>query len=209
MIEGKQERKKEIMKKWISYIASLAIISSMSVTALAEETTPEETTSVKITQSETTEYVVVTGTYQPGAMEEVYCVDMEWTAMNFTYDGGSKGDWNPKTHQYENTTVGSWTPESKGSITIKNRSNVGINVTIAYQKAEAYQDAQILISDSAATNYLPQMTENLASADNGVDGEAGTPVTGTYTVMPSGTLPEGTTDAEIGTLTVSLISAGN
>ena len=196
------------MRKWISYIASLAIISSMSVTALAEETTPEVTTSVNVTQSETTEFVYVTGTYQPGTME-VYCVDLEWTAMNFTYNSGSKGNWNAQTHQYENATVGSWTPESKGAITVKNRSNVGINVTIAYQKAEAYQDAQILISDSAETNYLPQMTENLASADNGVDGEAGTPVTGTYTVMPSGTLPEGTANAEIGTLTVSLINAGN
>lgn len=179
----------------------------MSVAALAEETTPE-TTSVSVTQSGTTEYAKVMATYQPGTME-VYCVDLEWTAMNFTYNGGSKGDWNAQTHQYENATVGSWTPESKGAITVKNRSNVGINVTIAYQKAEAYQDAQMMISDSSENNFLPQQTENLASADNGIDGAAGTPVIGTYTVMPTGTLPEGTTNAEIGTLTVSLINAAN
>ena len=196
------------MRKWISYIASLAIISSMSVTVLAEETTPEAMTSVNVTQSGTTEYTKVIATYQPSEIENVYCVDMEWTAMNFTYDAGSKGKWNAQTHRYENADTGEWTADSQGTITIKNRSNVGVQVTIAYKGTNAYRDAQILISDSEA-NFSSQMTENLVSADSSVEGESELPVVGTYTVKPSGTLPEGTTNAEIGTLTVSLANTGN
>lgn len=196
------------MRKWISYIASLAIISSMSVTALAEETTPEAMTSVNVTQSGTTEYTKVIATYQPGEIENVYCVDMEWTAMNFTYNAGSKGKWNTQTHRYENGDTGEWTADSQGTITIKNRSNVGVQVTIAYMGTNAYRDAQILISDSEA-NFSSQMTDNLVSADSSVEGESELPVVGIYTVKPSGTLPEGTTNAAIGTLTVSLANTGN
>lgn len=196
------------MGKWISYIASLAIISSMSVTGLAEETTPEAMTSVNVTQSGTTEYAKVIATYQPSEIENVYCVDMEWTAMNFTYHAGSKGKWNTQTHRYENADMGEWTADSQGTITIKNRSNVGVQVTIAYKGTNAYRDAQILISDSEA-NFSSQMTDNLVSADSSVEGESELPVVGTYTVKPSGTLPEGTTNAEIGTLTVSLANTGN
>ncbi len=118
------------------------------------------------------------------------------------------GKWNTQTHRYENADMGEWTADSQGTITIKNRSNVGVQVTIAYKGTNAYRDAQILISDSEA-NFSSQMTDNLVSADSSVEGESELPVVGTYTVKPSGTLPEGTTNAEIGTLTVSLANTGN
>lgn len=195
------------MRKWISYIALLAMINGMNTAVVAEETTPEAT-NISVTQPGTTAYVSVIATYQPREIENVYCVDMEWTAMNFTYDAGSKGTWNAQTHQYENADTGEWTADSQGTITIKNRSNVGVQVTIAYMGTNGYQNAQILISDSAA-NFSSLMTENLASADNSVDEESGLPIAHTYTVKPSGTLPEGTTNAAIGTLTVSFANTGN
>ncbi len=44
----------------------------------------------------------------------------------------------------------------------------------------------------------------VATADNGADGAAGTAVIGTITVTPTGTLPEGTSDAVIGTITITI-----
>ena len=44
----------------------------------------------------------------------------------------------------------------------------------------------------------------VGSADNGEDGGAGTAVKETITVTPSGTLPEGTANEEIGHITVTI-----
>ena len=44
----------------------------------------------------------------------------------------------------------------------------------------------------------------VGSADNGEDGGAGTAVKETITVTPSGTLPEGTENKEIGHITVTI-----
>ena len=44
----------------------------------------------------------------------------------------------------------------------------------------------------------------VATADNGVDGTAGTAVTDTITVTPTGSLPEDTEGATIGTITITV-----
>lgn len=44
----------------------------------------------------------------------------------------------------------------------------------------------------------------LATADNGLDGVAGTPVTGTVTVTPTGSLPENAKNTVIGTITITI-----
>ena len=42
------------------------------------------------------------------------------------------------------------------------------------------------------------------TADNGIDGEAGMEKIGTISVTPTGTLPEGTTNDVIGTITITI-----
>lgn len=82
------------------------------------------------------ELVTVTPTPQPAtvtvAKSTVISVDVTWGSMQFTYN---VGDWDPDTHQYE----GGWTcDEDENKITVTNNSNIAIDVTCEYTKAQDY-----------------------------------------------------------------------
>ena len=76
-----------------------------------------------------------------------------------------------------------------------NHSNTDITATPSYTAKEGYESAGMNFSTSAL---------QVATADNGVDGAAGSAVVDTITVTPTGSLPEGTEDATIGTITITI-----
>lgn len=172
------------MKKIISLILALAMVMSLSVTAFAAEGVTNggtDTSDVK-------------GTYSSTATVTVYSVDIAWEGLSFTYNGAFEGNWNPETHEYEDATAAGWAA-GNGTITVTNHSNTAITATPSYTAKDGYESAGVSFSNDAL---------NVATADNGIDGAAGTAVTGTITVTPTGSLPEGTKDAVIGTITITI-----
>lgn len=172
------------MKKIISLILALVMVMSLSVTAFAAE---------GVTNGGT-DTADVKGTYSSTATVTVYSVDIAWEGLNFTYNGAFEGTWNPKTHEYENATVAGWAA-GNGTITVTNHSNTEITATPSYNAKDGFE--------STGMNFNNAVLK-VATADNGVDGAAGSAVTGTITVTPTGSLPEGTEDATIGTITITI-----
>lgn len=172
------------MKKIITTILALAMIMSLSISAFAAE----GLTSGGTDSSE------VKGTYSSEATVTVYSVDIAWKDLSFTYNGAFEGNWNPTTHEYENATAAGWAA-GNGTVTVTNHSNTEITATPSYAAKAGYESAGV----SFSTNAL-----KVATADNGVDGAAGSAVVGTITVSPTGSLPEGTKDAAIGTITITI-----
>ena len=60
----------------------------------------------------------------------VISVNISWGTMEFTY---TDGEWQPESHTH---TDGEWTPDATDGnlITVKNNSNIAVNVTFAYTK---------------------------------------------------------------------------
>lgn len=172
------------MKKIISFVLTLTLIMSLSITAFAAEGIGNGGT----------ESADVKGTYKGTAASTVYSVDISWSPMEFTYNGAYEGEWNPTTHTYDNAAEAGWAGDN-GTITVTNHSNTAITATPSYAAKSGYESAGMNFS----TNAL-----QVATADNGVDGAAGSAVTGTITVNPTGSLPEGTEGAVIGTITITI-----
>lgn len=171
------------MKKTIAIVLALALLLSLTITAFAATV---EGSNESVSQ-------VVKGTYTAKETRTVYSVDITWSTMEFTYNEAYKGEWNPTTHKYENATEAGWT--GTGTVTVTNHSNTAITATPSYKANDAYKAAGMTFSVAAL---------NIATADNGANGAAGTAQTGTITVAPNGTLPEGTKNAEIGTITITI-----
>ena len=173
------------MKKVIAMLLVLTLMISLSLNAFAA--------TANIGQANGTSSQVVKGTYKTQATKTVYSVDIVWSDMSFTYTEQYEGEWNAVTHKYENATEGGWT--GTGTITITNHSNTAITADASYKANAGYESAGMSFDKDPLT---------LATADNGVNGAAGTATEGRITVTPTGTLPEGTQNAEIGTITITI-----
>ena len=177
------------MKKILSLLLALAMIFSLSVTAFAADS---------MTGTDDTSSTDVFGTYIAGTTGgTVFSVDISWTDMNFTYYGASSPVWDPVTHTYSGEEREAGWADSDAYIEITNHSNAHIFVDLTYSAKDGYKDARVLFQYNGA--YVGR-------ADNGMgtDG-AGMPQTVRIGITPSGTLPEGTKDALIGSVTVSLM----
>jgi hypothetical protein len=80
----------------------------------------------------------------------------------------------------------SW--DGKGTITITNHSNVGIEAIPSFVPSEEYPEEQAEFSSHRL---------EIGSADNGVEGAAGTPVKGKITVNSQKNAPSGSTTIRI------------
>lgn len=136
----------------------------------------------------------VKGTYNKNETAKVYSVDIAWEGLSFTYNSENKGIWNAETHEYEGATEAGWS-EGTGKITVTNHSNTSITATPVYTPKIGFASTGMQFDSTALT---------VATADNGTDGGAGTPVVGTIIVTPTGTLPEGTVNTTIGTITITI-----
>ncbi len=131
----------------------------------------------------------VTGTYNagtPGA--PVYCVDVTWEGLAFTYHGQTDGTWNPDSHSYGGTIEAGWDDQS-ATITVTNHSNVDVTATASFNKA-------------ADTDYAMTFTGNDVTVGNALGGSAQTKtITGK---MSAGTLTTGDNAKVLGTITLTI-----
>ena len=144
--------------------------------------------------SNTTTTINVAGKYAESS--DIVSVDISWGAMEFTYN---KGNWDPQKHEYTNgTEKNAWTANGN-TITVTNHSNVGVTASFGFAKADGtnisgtFQNVQNQTVSSI----------DLATADNGVNGQAGTPVTGSANFyITSGSIEKDM--SSLGTITVTI-----
>ena len=177
------------MKKVISMILVLVLVLSMGITAFAAEVPEGESQSIK-------------ATYSVADSKAVYKVDIAWGGMVFNYASGMENVWNPETLKFEIAQKGepSWTPAEEGgdTVTVTNHSNAPVGIKIAYTKAE-----------NGVEGTLENGSFTLDSADNGVDGAAGTPTANSAKLsLSTENIPESFTDGSanvtLGTITVTI-----
>lgn len=182
------------MKKIFSILLAVMMIAAMSVTAFAAELPDKATDDAKSKD--------VTANYVAGESGgTVYKVDIEWGSMEFTYTAASEGTWDPETHSYDGATAASWTcvtdddatTVDANEIRVTNHSNAAVTVSLAVTDVE--NDGVTVSCDDVLS---------LATADNGVNGAAGTATTASATVAVTGTLAESTQSVKIGTITLTL-----
>lgn len=166
------------MKKLIALFVMIAVMTSLAVTAFAEENVGigDYSTEVKGTY--------VAGTTGDGA---IYSVDITWSAMSFTYHAAKEPVWDVETHSYSESVAAYW--EGEGTITVTNHSNVSISATPVYTAEEGYEEASMLFDAEKLV---------VSSAESGAE------QTGVIAVTPSGTLPANANGEKIGTITVTI-----
>lgn len=172
------------MKKVVSIILAAVMLCSFGVIAFADETGVEKGTY----QTE------VTGTYVEGTVGNgtVFCVDIEWSDMSFTYHSEKAPVWNVTDHTYSEAVPAYW--EGSGSITVTNHSNVSVEIGTSYKAEDGYADAKMLFTTT---------TMLLDSAANGNEEKVGS-----IEVTPSGLLPENTEDQKIGSINITVADSG-
>ena len=177
------------MKKIYSLALVLALLLSLSTPALATLITdPQESASIE-----------VKGSYQSGTSSDiVYNVDIAWSNMHFSYNGGDKV-WNPETHDYTATNgEGSWL-DSGAKITVTNNSNAFLTLECTYTPNQEYSNTALLFSYPLCA---PQTELGLVySAEVGTEQIAEIVVTPDPSTTLPDTIPANTT---IGNITVEI-----
>ena len=140
----------------------------------------------------------VKGTYRDDTNVTVYSVDIEWSNFNFEYNKGSKGAWNPATHTYSEPKPAGW-GDQMGTIKMTNHSNADVGYTLSCEVDSKYSDDFYL--GTSKDSSLGSTTGTLKTAE-------GTTVTNApsrqLTIYPGGSLPAGTNDANVATLTITI-----
>lgn len=121
------------MKKVLTSILSLALLSMASVTAFAAS---------PITSIGGTNSADVKGTYVAGGTATtVYSVDIAWGSMEFTYTDASQGTWDPQTHKYGGGVDSTWScAEDANKIEVTNHSNAAVNAQFSYASESEYSE---------------------------------------------------------------------
>lgn len=180
------------MKKVISIMMSVLIISAMCISAYAVS---------PITSKGGTDSATVSGLYKSGSSADtVYDIDITWGSLEFTYTGAGKGTWNPGTHTYSGGAAATWSCDTEADkITVVNHSNAAVNATLSYAAKTGY------------TAITGSFTESSGTANDGVlalPTAVGTTVNNapaaTARLVLSGALAKGVSNQTIGTVTVSL-----
>ena len=167
------------MKKRSMLVWALVLALCLQITAFAAET-----------QYSPGGYTAqVTGVYEPGSAttDTVFCVDIDWGEMRFTYHAKKAPQWDPAAHAYSESVDAHWSGE--GVITVTNHSNAKITAAPTYTPAEGYTSATMAFSSTML---------RIASA------ESGAAQVGTITVTPGGTLPAMDAPAAIGSITLTI-----
>lgn len=140
----------------------------------------------------------VKGTYVDNSETKVYRVDIEWSNFNFEYNTGSKGVWNPDTHSYSEAKPEGWGDQT-GTIKMTNHSNAAVGYTLTCTVNSAYKNDFYL--GTSIGSKLGQDIGTLKTAENTTVENAPSEQ---LTIYPGGSLPTGTKDAEVATLTITI-----
>lgn len=169
------------MKKLITLFVAIALVVGLSITAFASETGV----------GAGSYSADVNGTYVPGTTgnSTVFCVDITWSDLDFTYHAAKEPVWDPVEHKYSEYAAAYW--EGEGTITVTNHSNTIIGATPAFAADTGYESAELKFSTSKL---------HLSSSEFMAFGEN---QTGTITVTAAGSLPADT-DGKIGAVTVAI-----
>ncbi len=166
------------MKKLVSMLLCIALLASFGVVVSAEEMGVG-----------TGDYGIdVNGTYVAGTEGngKVICVDIEWTEMSFIYHAEKAPVWNTTDHTYSEKEPAYW--EGTATITVTNHSNAKVKATPTYEANEGFEDA----------------TVTFGSAVLKLDSAEYSQTPGTISVTPEGSLPAGTENDKIGTITLTI-----
>lgn len=139
--------------------------------------------------------VPVSVQYVGGGQDTVYCIDVEWTDMSFTYYAGDGLIWDSNTHKYLQVNQG-WSNDGKATITVTNQSNCPIDVQITYVSSKKTIE---IVGDIIGGNF------SLPSAEGKLIGDK--TLTSTATLSLSGDVPtvtETMTEINVGTVTVTV-----
>lgn len=189
------------MKKLISMILALAMIFSLSITAMADEQVHDS-----IGNSST---INVGATYKTEAAQApaiVYYVKIEWTATNtLTYiDNGVAYVWDAMNTKYveaeENQQVADkWDGEAQYTITATNHSNAVVNANVAVEANDGFEITNAF-ADGKSAMELANAAENVEIAE----GNQGAPKSDNVTVsveVTSGTIAA---DSNVAKITITL-----
>ncbi len=140
----------------------------------------------------------VTGTYVDNSEAKVYSVDIEWSDFSFEYNTGGKGAWNPTTHSYSEAKPEGWGDQT-GTIKMTNHSNAAVGYTLTCAVNSAYKNDFYL--GTSIGSKLGQCIGTLKTAENTTVENAPSEQ---LTIYPGGSLPAGTKDADVATLTITI-----
>ena len=182
------------MKKFLAIALAVVMMMALAVPAFAADTSPKT-----VGTDGGTATINVSGTYvgAQGAGDKI-SVDVAWEGMEFTYTEGVAGEWLPNEHKYAEDAAGSWST-NKGTITVKNHSNVAVTATLSFS--------------SAVDGVIGTFTESSGTADDNVLALA-TAENTTVAEAPTATAQFGISGAAItetkdtlGTITVTIAKA--
>lgn len=183
------------MKKVFALILAVMMIATMSVTAFAAES--------PATNNGGDTAITVKGTYTGGdTASDVISVGIAWDAMEFTYNAGSEGTWNPTTHKYDNVVAAGWSTDT-ATITVTNHSNVAVTATLKWEK------------NTALTGTITGTFTETSGTENDSVLALATAVGTAYDAAPSASAEFGisgdaiTASGDLGTITVTIAKATN
>lgn len=170
------------MKKFFAIILSSLLIASASVTAFAQTTSGEDTsTDVKAKY--------VSGVVTP----EVCSVDVSWGAMEFTYSESGTKDWNPQTHKYTYNTTSGWSANGN-TVSVTNHSNKAVKADVKFVALPEY-------SDKVSGNF----DKDTFTLESAVGSDLNNAPSYTVRLNLSGSVDSGMSDfTKIGAVTVTL-----
>lgn len=178
--------------KIVSAFLAAALLASMTFTAFAADSTIGENGSQDIEVQ--AKYVDSTTT------ADVYSVDVEWGAMQFTYSVTGTRQWNASDHSYTVADpAAAWT-QTGNTIKVTNHSNVGVAVGFSFTKL-----ATVTESITASFAYDKSAAGDSVSLAAGVEGKAAEADNVTATLTLAGDLgSDKLVFTKVGTVTVTL-----
>lgn len=176
------------MKKIIAMlIATVMLLSVMSVSAFAAEYTTDSTSQD------------VYAKYAEGIKTDAYKVNISWGSMKFNYSEAHQ-EWNTDTHQWDTVTAAAWTAAADGAnvITVVNHSSKDVTAALGFEAT-----ANTGITGGTFTNDGRAVTS--IAVGNALGGSA---VSEKITFMPTGDLvktDDNTADfVAVGKITITL-----
>jgi len=173
------------MKKLITIMLAVALVLSFAVTAYAATATIN-TADGSASQDVMAQYVSDITTVS------LYSVDVEWGALEFTYEESATKTWNPETHQYDVSNEASEWTANGNTVKVTNHSDNKVTATPSFKAETGFN----------VTGIFDVASKELASA---VGTQVANAPSQTFTLTLAGKLAETvTTLTKVGTVTVTL-----